>query len=251
MDIPAPPNDIELRNIIDKLAEFVARNGPEFELMTKTKQKGNTKFAFLYGGEYYNYYQYKVASKQQSLMKQGGHPMGSMGQQVVLNPFASQNQQQQQNQNQNNNQMPPQIWSNPPPPPQQAAPQQQQQQQQPIPQQPVITPQIAAQIEAVNTQQNVLREQIRQSELNLTAQHGVLLQQQQVQIDEAVTRAQNDALVKQADDSKISLSDFDAKLQPIIDSCTKDSISNGKGWILQHCTDSGKCQIISQYLLRK
>lgn len=58
--------DIELRNIIDKLAEFVARNGPEFELMTKTKQKGNTKFAFLYGGEYYNYYQYKVASKQQS-----------------------------------------------------------------------------------------------------------------------------------------------------------------------------------------
>lgn len=56
----------------------------------------------------------------------------------------------------------------------------------------------------------------------------VLLQQQQVQIDEAVTRAQNDALVKQADDSKISLSDFDAKLQPIIDSCTKDSISNGE-----------------------
>lgn len=55
----------------------------------------------------------------------------------------------------------------------------------------------------------------------------VLLQQQQVQIDEAVTRAQNDALVKQSDEHKISLSDFDAILQPIIDSCTKDSISNG------------------------
>lgn len=225
MDIPAPPNDIELRNIIDKLAEFVARNGPEFESMTKSKQKGNTKFAFLYGGEYYNYYQYKVATKQQSMMKQGGHPLSMMGQQV--NPFALQNQQQQQqqqqNSNQNNNQMPPQIWSNPPPPPQQNTPQ-----QQPAPpQQPVITPQIAAQIESINTQQNALREQIRQSELNLSAQHGVLLQQQQVQIDEAVTRAQNDALVKQADDSKISLSDFDAKLQPIIDSCTKDSISNG------------------------
>lgn len=32
--------------------------------MTKNKQKGNPKFQFLYGGEYYNYYQYKVASEQ-------------------------------------------------------------------------------------------------------------------------------------------------------------------------------------------
>lgn len=56
--------DIDLKNIIDKLAQFVARNGPEFEQMTKNKQKGNPKFQFLYGGEYYNYYQYKVASEQ-------------------------------------------------------------------------------------------------------------------------------------------------------------------------------------------
>lgn len=104
-------------------------------------------------------------------MKQGVHPLSSMGQQI--NPFASQNQQQQQNQNQNNNQMPPQIWSNPPPPQQGASQQQQQQVQQSAPPQPVITAQVAAQIEAVNAQQNVLREQIRQSELNLTAQHGV------------------------------------------------------------------------------
>lgn len=240
MDSPAPPNDIELRNIIDKLAEFVARNGPEFESMTKSKQKGNAKFAFLYGGEYYNYYQYKVVSKQQALMKQGigtggGHPLSQQ-----MSPF---NQQQNlQQQSQNNNQMP-QIWSNPPPGPQV--------EQQAPPPQPAINAQIAAQIEAITTQQNALREQIRQSDINLQAQHGVLLQQQQVQIDEAVTRAQNDALVQQADEHKISLSDFDAILQPIIDSCTKDSISNGKGWILQHCTDSGKCQIISQYLLRK
>lgn len=58
--------DTELRNIIDKLAQFVARNGPEFEQMTKNKQKGNPKFQFLYGGEYFNYYQYKVAAEQAS-----------------------------------------------------------------------------------------------------------------------------------------------------------------------------------------
>lgn len=57
-------SDIELRNIIDKLAQFVARNGPEFEEMTKNKQKDNPKFSFLFGGEYYNYYKYKVSSEQ-------------------------------------------------------------------------------------------------------------------------------------------------------------------------------------------
>lgn len=58
--------DTDLRNIIDKLAQFVARNGPEFEQMTKNKQKGNPKFQFLYGGEFFNYYQYKVTTEQAS-----------------------------------------------------------------------------------------------------------------------------------------------------------------------------------------
>jgi hypothetical protein len=57
---------VELRNIIDKLAQFVARNGPEFEQMTKNKQKGNPKFGFLFGGEHFNYYQYKVTTEQAS-----------------------------------------------------------------------------------------------------------------------------------------------------------------------------------------
>lgn len=58
--------DVESKNIIDKLAQFVARNGPEFEQMTKEKQAGNAKFAFLFGGEYFNYYQYRVTSEQAS-----------------------------------------------------------------------------------------------------------------------------------------------------------------------------------------
>jgi calcium homeostasis ER protein len=32
--------------------------------MTKTKQKGNPKFSFLFGGEYYHYYTYKVNAEQ-------------------------------------------------------------------------------------------------------------------------------------------------------------------------------------------
>lgn len=64
MDFPKPPQDIELKNIIDKLAQFVARNGPDFEEMTKNKQTGNPKFDFLFGGEYYHYYKFKVNSEQ-------------------------------------------------------------------------------------------------------------------------------------------------------------------------------------------
>ncbi|XP_037837035.1 calcium homeostasis endoplasmic reticulum protein isoform X2 [Kryptolebias marmoratus] len=55
----------ELRNVIDKLAQFVARNGPEFEKMTMEKQKDNPKFSFLFGGEYFSYYKCRLAMEQQ------------------------------------------------------------------------------------------------------------------------------------------------------------------------------------------
>ncbi|KAK7889137.1 hypothetical protein WMY93_024697 [Mugilogobius chulae] len=65
MDIPTPPEDQELRNVIDKLAQFVARNGPEFEKMTMEKQKDNAKFSFLFGGDFFTYYKYRLALEQQ------------------------------------------------------------------------------------------------------------------------------------------------------------------------------------------
>lgn len=64
------PSDPEVRNIIDKLANFVARNGLEFEKMTKQKQKDNPKFQFLFGGEYFPYYQNKVKREQIVLHEQ-------------------------------------------------------------------------------------------------------------------------------------------------------------------------------------
>lgn len=63
-----PFADQELRNVIDKLAQFVARNGPEFEKMTMEKQKDNPKFSFLFGGEYFSYYKCKLALEQQQRM---------------------------------------------------------------------------------------------------------------------------------------------------------------------------------------
>lgn len=51
----------ELRNIVDKTATFVARNGPEFEARIRQNEINNAKFNFLNQGDPYNaYYQHKV-----------------------------------------------------------------------------------------------------------------------------------------------------------------------------------------------
>lgn len=121
----------------------------------------------------------------------------------------------------------------------------------------VVNNSLSTQTEAINAQIITLQEQIRQSEQNLSAQHNVskcnwlvlfwltdlilnskligivlkvLTQQQQNQIDEAIEKAQNENVIKQAEEQTIRLNEFDAILQPIIDSCTKDSISAG-----MHC----------------
>ncbi|XP_075731709.1 SR-related CTD associated factor 6 isoform X2 [Rhipicephalus microplus] len=200
MEMPVAPPDQELRNIIDKLAQFVARNGPEFEQMTKQKQKDNPKFSFLFGGEYYAYYKHQVAA-QQNLLKP-------------------------------KEEVPPTMSSAPPAP---------------------MPWQATSNVALAQLQQQVqeIQEQIRQSEVNLAAQHQVLLQQQQVQLDEAIRKAQDDKLMAQAKSCDIEIAELDKILQPIIESCTKDSISAGKGWIFSHSTTPQRNELISQYLLKK
>ncbi|GFG34350.1 hypothetical protein Cfor_08964 [Coptotermes formosanus] len=246
MELPKPPQEVELRNIIDKLAQFVARNGPEFEQMTKNKQKGNPKFSFLFGGEHFNYYQYKVTTEQAILKQKAARDSGMAPSSAALSAS-----------------MPPMMMSNPvvsatgaSTPLSLAAAavtaaqwlavaQQQQQQQQQVAAAQNIT------IDSLIVQQNQLQEQIRQSEQNLAAQHTVLMQQQQGQIEDALRKAQQDALQQAADEAGISFTELDSVLQPIIDSCTKDSISSGKGWILQHSSSPKADQVLAQYLLKK
>ncbi|KAF9588767.1 hypothetical protein IFM89_015494 [Coptis chinensis] len=56
----APPSDPELHKVIDKLVEYAAKNGPEFESMIREKQRENPAYAFLFGGDGHNYYRYKL-----------------------------------------------------------------------------------------------------------------------------------------------------------------------------------------------
>lgn len=51
----------ELRNIVDKTASFVARNGTDFEARIRQNEANNPKFNFLnHGDPYHAYYEHKV-----------------------------------------------------------------------------------------------------------------------------------------------------------------------------------------------
>ncbi|XP_065359706.1 calcium homeostasis endoplasmic reticulum protein [Calliphora vicina] len=263
MDGPPPPRDVSLRNIIDKLAEFVARNGPEFEMITKQKQQNNPKFEFLYGGEHAAYYQYRVAGEQAYLKQQSsgvsttqtphftqGPPPNMMHHTSGQMPPISQND---ANNSFTLSQPPPnlQLWNTNASSLSTTTNNTLTSQSSSNGNSQSVANNYTAQIEALNMQQNTLREQIRQSESNLTAQHTALMAQQKTQIEEAIEAAQNSQLETKAEELNISLSEFDSILQPIIDACTKDSISQGKNWILQHSTDSAKNNVVLQYLLKK
>ncbi|XP_017080873.1 calcium homeostasis endoplasmic reticulum protein [Drosophila eugracilis] len=259
MDVQ-PPRDASLRNIIDKLAEFVARNGPEFEAITKQKQQNNPKFEFLYGGEFASYYQFRVAAeqtllKQQSINQQlpsGGQPSHYMqhpppmqpSQQPGLYPPPNQQSQhppenpQDNMQQQSQHQWPPNSGNGGPPINQQANGS-------------AMTMNLTSQLDVIKMQQKTLREQIKQSEANLSAQHTALMTQKTKKIEETIAAAQTAQQEQMASEQGIVLRDFDGVLQPIIESCTKDSISAGKNWILQHSTDSAKINVVLQYLLKK
>ncbi|KAJ9671999.1 hypothetical protein PVL29_025582 [Vitis rotundifolia] len=95
----APPSDPELHKRIDKLVEYAAKNGPEFEVMIREKQQDNPAYSFLFGGEGHNYYRYKLwLSTRSSAAGASASMLGTpqMHQQPSYLPFYDQQQQHPQ-----------------------------------------------------------------------------------------------------------------------------------------------------------
>lgn len=189
------------------MAQFVARNGPEFEQMTKEKQRDNPRFYFLFGGEFFNYYQYRVTSEQAVIRKkqdlqQQQIPHLPIGQQFMHQPLMGSGAPQQPPIWQNNgiNNMPSNTINTSIAPP-------------------------SHQPNLISQQLNDAKEQIRQSEANLAAQHQVFMQQQQIMIDDAIKQAQEEKLRRMSEDFNVNLNEFENVLQPIADNCTKESIA--------------------------
>ncbi len=52
----SPPTDSKRADVIQKLAQFAAKNGASFVELIKVKQKDNSEYQFLFGGEGSDYY---------------------------------------------------------------------------------------------------------------------------------------------------------------------------------------------------
>ena len=234
--------DPDLRNIIDVLSQFVAKNGVEFEQITKQKQKDNPKFQFLFGGDYYNYYQFKV-NGERLLLRQKSMEQHLNQQSNLMNLSSIHHHQSITPPS-----MPPPIYSQ--------SPLNQfnnimQQQQAQLPSVSAALVHQQQQQQKTQNQINSLQDQIRQSLDNLNAQHQMLINQQQLLIDEAIRKIQDEKLAKLAHDFNINLHEFELILQPIFETCTKDSISAGKNWISTRCHLPMQFDIICKYFLKR
>lgn len=69
---PPAPIDPKQRSIIDKLAAYTVKNGPQMEDITRQKQANNPMFEFLTeGGKYHDYYKWKIFDCRR-MQKEGG-----------------------------------------------------------------------------------------------------------------------------------------------------------------------------------
>ncbi|KAG0494555.1 hypothetical protein HPP92_005549 [Vanilla planifolia] len=90
----APPTDPELHKRIDKLIEYSARNGPEFEALIREREQDNPAYSFLFGGEGHSYYRYKLWISTRSgpgfnpLFPSSSMPVMPPSQNPLLNPSA-------------------------------------------------------------------------------------------------------------------------------------------------------------------
>ncbi|XVF79595.1 hypothetical protein PTKIN_Ptkin15bG0001800 [Pterospermum kingtungense] len=67
---PLSPSDPTVKIVADKLASFVAKNGRQFENITRQKNPGDTPFRFLFDESCsdYKYYEYRLAEEEKALL---------------------------------------------------------------------------------------------------------------------------------------------------------------------------------------
>jgi calcium homeostasis ER protein len=108
--------------------------------------------------------------------------------------------------------------------------------------------QLKEQLSQLSAQQQTLREQIEQSEKNLSAQREVRDNKVAEIAGDAIKRAKWERLQQMARATTIDVDEMEVVFDPIIKACTKDSISSGKGWIFQKAISHDNNQLIAHYL---
>ncbi|VDN97316.1 unnamed protein product [Rodentolepis nana] len=254
-DMPEPPADPHRRDVIDKLAQFVARNGPEFERMTMEKQHGNPDFEFLSGGEFSDYYKHKV---EEFRMTVSHHPNEAMSHQQPYHHNAMPHQQwggppfpgqgwNECDDNWNNpgwqypptqgnwgpnwgpqNGPPPHWYNNPYPP-------------NFYPTGPYPSHQGS----------QLTEDDVKRSEMNLKAQYDKIIGEElPIAIKQRLDRARMEAFIASAARLSFNPEEISAAIQPIIEACTKENIARGKNFSVETMSKSdGHANLLADYLL--
>ncbi|KAH6767657.1 SWAP domain-containing protein / D111/G-patch domain-containing protein [Perilla frutescens var. hirtella] len=88
---PPSPSDPTVKKVADKLASFVAKNGRQFEHVTRQKNPGNTPFKFLFDESCsdYKYYEYQLSEEQKALPQSRDSQTLQSGQSIDFSHSAS------------------------------------------------------------------------------------------------------------------------------------------------------------------
>ncbi|KAJ4842523.1 hypothetical protein Tsubulata_003862 [Turnera subulata] len=103
---PPSPSDPTVKKVADKLASFVAKNGRQFENVTRQKNPGDTPFKFLFDETCpdFKYYEYRLAEEEKAL-SQSRDPQISTGS-TSISASKSSSSSQRSYQQQSNYQIP-------------------------------------------------------------------------------------------------------------------------------------------------
>ncbi|XP_030441641.1 SURP and G-patch domain-containing protein 1-like protein isoform X1 [Syzygium oleosum] len=78
---PPSPSDPTVKNVADRLANFVAKHGRQLEHVTRQKNPGDTPFKFLFDGACadYQYYEYRLSEEEKALQQSGDSQKSQSG----------------------------------------------------------------------------------------------------------------------------------------------------------------------------
>lgn len=273
--VGVPPDEVQ-KNLIDKVAQYVAKNGTEFEHMMKNKQTGNNEYGFLSpSGPYYKYYQSKVKSEQIAF---------KLNQQREAATQAARDQVAQSHQGQGGwnaqSQSKPHVnkwnptlkiggWQNP-----NAGntgwggTQSNTGKVQAWgksggmstsggsggwkPEQHETPPTTATQMESLRDEYQTKKadydSKIKESDGNLKEQRKSLMTDKENRVDQVIEEKLIFECSRDALKLDLNLDEFHRILRPIVKHCTKESIATGKAWILHNGSNTTTARLITRYI---
>merc|ERR1711990_1256351 len=264
------PTDEAQKNLIDKVAQYVAKNGDEFATMMMKKQQGNPEYDFLnQGGSFNKYFESKVKTEriawkitsQREAAAQAARDLvaqshtnwknqaqkGAISQpsKEVKNPW-------------NPNLKTGSSWSgsktgwggagNPSIPtsnlstsgsgwkPEDSNPP------------PITTETLDKMKRDYEKKRNEFDSNVKESDSNLKEQRKSLMTDKENRVDEVIEKKLIHDCSKEAIKLNINLDEFHKILRPVVKYCTKESIAAGKAWIIETGRDTKSARLICKYI---